>query len=145
MTAPLIGQYIVRTPISVVPDKCLVGYTNCSQTFFFIKSTIFVLALFGWENGDSWEIWVRAKHLDSKRHAPRTRTIVSKERVLNISASSRSFRRLLFRSELTLIAHQLANMSRVYIGRLSYRAREKDVERFFKGYGKILEVDLKNG
>uniref|UniRef100_A0A8C6P5W3 RRM domain-containing protein n=1 Tax=Nothobranchius furzeri TaxID=105023 RepID=A0A8C6P5W3_NOTFU len=29
--------------------------------------------------------------------------------------------------------------------RLSYRAREKDVERFFKGYGKILEVDLKNG
>lgn len=36
-------------------------------------------------------------------------------------------------------------MSRVYIGRLSYRAREKDVERFFKGYGKILEVDLKNG
>uniref|UniRef100_A0A3Q2XXQ2 Serine and arginine rich splicing factor 4 n=1 Tax=Hippocampus comes TaxID=109280 RepID=A0A3Q2XXQ2_HIPCM len=36
-------------------------------------------------------------------------------------------------------------MSRVYIGRLSYRAREKDVERFFKSYGKILEVDLKNG
>uniref|UniRef100_A0A3B3T4Q9 RRM domain-containing protein n=1 Tax=Paramormyrops kingsleyae TaxID=1676925 RepID=A0A3B3T4Q9_9TELE len=32
-----------------------------------------------------------------------------------------------------------------YIGRLSYRAREKDVEKFFKGYGKILEVDLKNG
>ncbi|KAG9339185.1 hypothetical protein JZ751_024043 [Albula glossodonta] len=29
--------------------------------------------------------------------------------------------------------------------RLSYRAREKDVEKFFKGYGKILEVDLKNG
>lgn len=42
--------------------------------------------------------------------------------------------------------HTQANeMSRVYIGRLSYRAREKDVERFFKGYGKILEVDLKNG
>lgn len=36
-------------------------------------------------------------------------------------------------------------MSRVYIGKLSYRAREKDVEKFFKGYGKILEVDLKNG
>ncbi len=31
------------------------------------------------------------------------------------------------------------------MGKLSYRAREKDVERFFKGYGKILEVDLKNG
>ncbi|XP_075578003.1 serine/arginine-rich splicing factor 4 isoform X4 [Pelecanus crispus] len=36
-------------------------------------------------------------------------------------------------------------MPRVYIGRLSYQARERDVERFFKGYGKILEVDLKNG
>lgn len=42
-------------------------------------------------------------------------------------------------------AVKLTKMSRVYIGRLSYRAREKDVERFFKGYGKILEVDLKNG
>lgn len=40
---------------------------------------------------------------------------------------------------------QHGDMSRVYIGRLSYRAREKDVEKFFKGYGKILEVDLKNG
>lgn len=40
---------------------------------------------------------------------------------------------------------QASKMSRVYIGRLSYRARENDVERFFKGYGKILEVDLKNG
>ncbi|KAG2461059.1 SRSF4 factor, partial [Polypterus senegalus] len=36
-------------------------------------------------------------------------------------------------------------MPRVYVGRLSYQARERDVERFFKGYGKILEVDLKNG
>ncbi|PWA14851.1 hypothetical protein CCH79_00020314 [Gambusia affinis] len=43
------------------------------------------------------------------------------------------------------LAYRFGNMSRVYIGRLSYRAREKDVERFFKGYGKILEVDLKNG
>lgn len=40
---------------------------------------------------------------------------------------------------------EASKMSRVYIGRLSYRARENDVERFFKGYGKILEVDLKNG
>lgn len=39
----------------------------------------------------------------------------------------------------------VAGMPRVYIGRLSYQARERDVERFFKGYGKILEVDLKNG
>ncbi|XP_040280293.1 serine/arginine-rich splicing factor 5-like isoform X1 [Bufo bufo] len=36
-------------------------------------------------------------------------------------------------------------MPRIYIGRLSHRARQSDVERFFKGFGKILEVDLKNG
>lgn len=36
-------------------------------------------------------------------------------------------------------------MPRVYIGRLSYHVREKDVERFFGGYGKLLEVDIKNG
>lgn len=36
-------------------------------------------------------------------------------------------------------------MPRIYIGRLSHRARERDVERFFKGFGKIVEVDLKNG
>uniref|UniRef100_A0A671QIG5 Serine and arginine rich splicing factor 6a n=1 Tax=Sinocyclocheilus anshuiensis TaxID=1608454 RepID=A0A671QIG5_9TELE len=36
-------------------------------------------------------------------------------------------------------------MPRVYIGRLSYNVREKDIQRFFGGYGKLLEVDLKNG
>ncbi|CAG2251283.1 serine/arginine-rich splicing factor 6-like isoform X2 [Mytilus galloprovincialis] len=35
--------------------------------------------------------------------------------------------------------------TRVYLGRLSHHAREKDVERFFKGYGKIRDVMLKNG
>ncbi|XP_041352381.1 serine/arginine-rich splicing factor 4-like [Gigantopelta aegis] len=35
--------------------------------------------------------------------------------------------------------------TRVYIGRLSYHAREKDVERFFRGYGRIRDVMLKNG
>jgi len=34
---------------------------------------------------------------------------------------------------------------RVFIGRLSYRARESDVERFFKGFGKIRDINLKNG
>jgi len=43
------------------------------------------------------------------------------------------------------LSYRTGKMSRVYVGKLSYRAREKDVERFFKGYGKILEVDLKNG
>ena len=35
--------------------------------------------------------------------------------------------------------------TRVYIGRLSYQVRERDIERFFKGYGRIRELLLKNG
>ena len=35
--------------------------------------------------------------------------------------------------------------TRVYVGRLSNNARERDVERFFKGYGKIREIVLKEG
>ncbi|EPQ10783.1 Serine/arginine-rich splicing factor 6 [Myotis brandtii] len=37
------------------------------------------------------------------------------------------------------------DMPRVYIGRLSYHVREKDIQRFFSGYGRLLEIDLKNG
>ncbi|KAI3370462.1 hypothetical protein L3Q82_025227 [Scortum barcoo] len=36
-------------------------------------------------------------------------------------------------------------MPRVYVGKLSYHVREKDIQRFFSGYGKLLEIDLKNG
>lgn len=35
--------------------------------------------------------------------------------------------------------------SRIYIGRLPYRATERDVEKFFKGYGRLRDVVLKNG
>lgn len=35
--------------------------------------------------------------------------------------------------------------SRVYIGNLPSRATERDVEHFFRGYGRIREVMLKNG
>uniref|UniRef100_A0A2L2Y357 Serine/arginine-rich splicing factor 4 n=1 Tax=Parasteatoda tepidariorum TaxID=114398 RepID=A0A2L2Y357_PARTP len=35
--------------------------------------------------------------------------------------------------------------TRIYIGRLSYEVRERDLERFFKGYGKIREILIKNG
>ncbi|KAM9294108.1 serine/arginine-rich splicing factor 5 isoform 2-T2 [Gastrophryne carolinensis] len=35
--------------------------------------------------------------------------------------------------------------NRVFIGRLSPHARERDVERFFKGYGRIREINLKSG
>lgn len=35
--------------------------------------------------------------------------------------------------------------ARIYLGRLSHSARESDVERFFKGYGKIREITLKEG
>jgi arginine/serine-rich splicing factor 4/5/6 len=33
----------------------------------------------------------------------------------------------------------------VFIGRLNAATREKDVERFFKGYGQIRDIDLKRG
>lgn len=35
--------------------------------------------------------------------------------------------------------------SRVYIGRLPYGVRERDIERFFRGFGRIREILLKNG
>ena len=35
--------------------------------------------------------------------------------------------------------------ARIYIGRLSYQVSERDIERFFKGHGRIREVLLKNG
>lgn len=35
--------------------------------------------------------------------------------------------------------------TRVYLGRLSREARERDVERLFKGYGDIREINIKNG
>lgn len=35
--------------------------------------------------------------------------------------------------------------TRVYVGRLPYRATERDIERFFRGYGRLSEVILKNG
>jgi len=35
--------------------------------------------------------------------------------------------------------------TRVFIGRLTYKARESDVERFFKGFGRIRDISLKNG
>uniref|UniRef100_A0A5S6Q0F1 RRM domain-containing protein n=1 Tax=Trichuris muris TaxID=70415 RepID=A0A5S6Q0F1_TRIMR len=39
----------------------------------------------------------------------------------------------------------MSNTSRVYIGQLSYEIRENDVEDFFKGYGKIRDINLKQG
>uniref|UniRef100_A0A8C7WGL8 Serine and arginine rich splicing factor 6 n=2 Tax=Salmoninae TaxID=504568 RepID=A0A8C7WGL8_ONCMY len=36
-------------------------------------------------------------------------------------------------------------MPRIYVGKLNYNAREKDLQRFFNGYGKLMEIDLKNG
>lgn len=35
--------------------------------------------------------------------------------------------------------------SRVFVGGLSYHVRERDIERFFKGYGVIKEILLKKG
>lgn len=36
-------------------------------------------------------------------------------------------------------------MNRLYLGRIPYNAREKDVERFFRGFGRIKDINLKNG
>lgn len=35
--------------------------------------------------------------------------------------------------------------SRVYVGHLPYGVRERDIEKFFKGFGRIREILLKNG
>uniref|UniRef100_A0A1B6EYE6 RRM domain-containing protein n=1 Tax=Cuerna arida TaxID=1464854 RepID=A0A1B6EYE6_9HEMI len=35
--------------------------------------------------------------------------------------------------------------SRVYVGGLPYGVRERDLERFFKGYGRTRDILLKNG
>ncbi|EPB77295.1 hypothetical protein ANCCEY_03592 [Ancylostoma ceylanicum] len=36
-------------------------------------------------------------------------------------------------------------MARVYLGRLPFRARESDIERFFQGYGRITDIAMKRG
>ncbi len=35
--------------------------------------------------------------------------------------------------------------NRIYLGRIPYNARERDIERFFKGFGRIRDINLKNG
>ena len=40
---------------------------------------------------------------------------------------------------------QLVKMTRVFIGRLAMSARESDVEKFLRGYGKVRDISLKRG
>lgn len=35
--------------------------------------------------------------------------------------------------------------TRVFVGGLTYRVRERDIEKFFRKYGRIKEVAMKNG
>lgn len=35
--------------------------------------------------------------------------------------------------------------TRVYVGGLSYRVGERDLERFFRGYGRLRDIVIKNG
>jgi len=35
--------------------------------------------------------------------------------------------------------------SRIYVGHLPYGVQERDVKKFFKGFGRIREILLKNG
>ncbi|KAF7240867.1 Serine/arginine-rich splicing factor 6 [Varanus komodoensis] len=58
-----------------------------------------------------------------------------------LSLRRREGRELIFQQ----LSSKVVEMPRVYIGRLSYHVREKDIQRFFSGYGRLLEVDLKNG
>ena len=37
------------------------------------------------------------------------------------------------------------SVARVYVGRLSNYARDRDVEKFFKGFGRIRDIMVKNG
>ena len=43
------------------------------------------------------------------------------------------------------ISEKSTMSTRVYVGRISNDTREKDLERFFKGYGRLREVMMKNG
>lgn len=45
----------------------------------------------------------------------------------------------------TLFLDSATMGTRVYIGGLPYRVKERDIERFFRGYGKLREVLIKNG
>lgn len=49
------------------------------------------------------------------------------------------------RSSTLFSAVQLIKMTRVFIGRLSMSARESDVEKFLRGYGKVRDISLKRG
>lgn len=35
--------------------------------------------------------------------------------------------------------------TRVFVGGLTYRVRERDIEKFFRKYGRIKEIAMKNG
>ena len=41
--------------------------------------------------------------------------------------------------------NHLVMSTRVYVGGLSHKAREDDIEYFFRRYGKLREISLKNG
>lgn len=49
-------------------------------------------------------------------------------------------------SPIHLLLTGLYNMStRVYLGRLARDCRDRDIEKLFRGYGDIREINLKNG
>ena len=43
------------------------------------------------------------------------------------------------------LAPKMPSGQRVYIGNIPSNARERDLEKFFKGYGRLREVVVKNG
>lgn len=77
--------------------------------------------------------------------APHTTSALAPSLSLSLSLSFSTFPFLFLSFPLPPLLPPAADMPRVYIGRLSYHVREKDIQRFFSGYGRLLEVDLKNG
>merc|ERR1711988_222683 len=58
--------------------------------------------------------------------------------------SSQTVQTLLFQ-KIEIFALKMPSGQRVYIGNIPSNCRERDLERFFKGYGRLREVVVKNG
>ena len=62
---------------------------------------------------------------------------------LCVSCSFPSAAFILIRVNCSLVCHRMG--TRVFVGGLTYRVRERDLERFFRKYGRIKEIAMKNG
>lgn len=49
------------------------------------------------------------------------------------------------REPFILVLSAMGGKARVYLGRIPYAARHRDIEDFFRGYGKVTDIALKHG